>query len=245
MVFLIVQYLTYIQCFVKNLEEKEKLQASSRGTSERGRGGGRGGHANGRDGRSSNFQDRDRDFRGGNFERGGRGGGRGRGGPGGRPDRTRDPRDENRPKDENRFKERKDNPRGRDQPDTKVKKDGPPGPANGRGPPKGKGQVDNKAPRFQNQKYVALFSTVIAFCFVKANKLTNSSYDRPALQHESSRYLGHAPSSSVSTNSTLGQGSSDWGASLARKVDMMSLIDCDNTPDEDPSYTNGSSWSNK
>lgn len=190
-------------------EEKEKLQASSRGTSDRGRGGGRGGgHANGRDGRSSNFQDRD--YRGGNLERGGRGGGRGRGasGPGGRPDRTRDPRDESR------FKERKENPRGRDQPDTKGKKDGP---ANGRGPPKGKGPVDNKAPRFQNQK--------------------------PALQHESSRYLGHAPSSAVSTNSSLGQGSSEWGASLARKVDMMSLIDCDNTPDEDPSYSNGS-WAN-
>ncbi|XP_034245834.1 tudor domain-containing protein 3 isoform X2 [Thrips palmi] len=191
------------------LEEREKLQASSRGTSDRGRGGGRGGYANGRDGRGSQFQDRDREPRGG-LERGGRGGGRGRGaaGPGGRPDRARDPRDESR------FKERKDNPRGRDQPEIKGKREAP---ANSRAPSKAKGPPDFKAPRFQNPK--------------------------TPLQHESTRYLGHTPSNAVSTNSSLGHESSEWGASLARKVDMMSLIDCDNTPDDDPTYSNGS-WAN-
>lgn len=67
---------------------------------------------------------------------------------------------------------------------------------------------------------------------------------RSNLQHESSRYLGHTPANAVSTNSTLGQGVPDWSGSISRKVEMMSLIDCDNTPDDDTSFGN-SSWPNR
>ncbi|KAE8751973.1 hypothetical protein FOCC_FOCC001136 [Frankliniella occidentalis] len=199
-------------------EEKEKLQAASmRGHQERGgRGGGGGrGAANGRG-------PPEREYRGGNAERGGRGGGRGRGGgTGGGNDRRQDRsyRDENRPNNDKGFKDRKDNPRSKDQPNSQGRKDGS---ANGKNTSKTKDKDkggDSKAPRFQNQS------------------------TRPPLQHESTRYLGHTPSNAVSTNSSLGQGVPDWQASLSSKVEMMSMIDCDNTPDDDPLFNNPS-WAN-
>jgi len=64
------------------------------------------------------------------------------------------------------------------------------------------------------------------------------------LQHESSRYLGHTPSSAVVKNSSsIGPGT-DWGSALADNVAMMSLLDCEYAPDNHHSLLGSNTWSN-